>query len=367
MAMTDITPREARQRMQQGARLIDVRGEDERAGGMADGAEGIERDLLERDPSLHLPDRSAEVLLICQGGARSTLAAERLRRAGYARVSSVAGGILRWSGEGLPMARPEAAHDHDFHARYARQLRLEGVGIRGQRRLEAARVLLVGAGGLGSPAAFYLAGAGIGHLRIVDDDVVDRSNLQRQILHVDADTGLPKVDSAETRLAALNPRVEVDAIGERVTATNVDRLFDGVDVVIDGADNFETRYVLNDACIRHRLPLVHGAVQQFEGQVSVFDAGRRGGIAPCYRCLFPEPPLPGDAPDCATAGVLGVLPGVIGLLQATETLKLLLELGESLAGRLLQFDALGLRFREIRLAPDPDCPSCSVAARAGSP
>ncbi|HST43761.1 MAG TPA: molybdopterin-synthase adenylyltransferase MoeB, partial [Luteimonas sp.] len=340
MAITEVTPRDARHRLQQGARLIDVRGADERAGGMAEGAIGIDQDTLERDPAQYLPERGAEVLLICQSGARSALSAARLQRAGYAQVASVAGGTLRWSGEGLPMARPEGPIDHDFHARYARHLRLDGVGLQGQRRLEAARVLLVGAGGLGSPVAFYLAAAGVGHLRIVDDDVVDRSNLQRQILHVDADTGLAKVDSAETRLSALNPRVQVEPVAQRVTAANVDRLLADIDVVIDGADNFETRYLLNDACVRHRVPLVYGAVQRFEGQVSVFDAGRRAGIAPCYRCLFPEAPLPGDAPDCSTVGVLGVLPGVMGLLQANETIKLIIEQGEPLIGRLLLFEAL---------------------------
>jgi molybdopterin/thiamine biosynthesis adenylyltransferase len=237
-------------------------------------------------------------------------------------------------------------------------LLLPEVGIRGQRLLESASVLLLGAGGLGSPAAYYLAAAGVGHLRVIDDDVVERSNLQRQILHCDADIGLSKADSAEVRLSALNPRIRVEGVRERASAANIERLLEGVDVVIDGADNFPARYLLNDACVKLGKPLVYGAVHRFEGQVSVFDAGRHRGQAPCYRCLFPEPPAPEDAPNCADAGVLGVLPGVIGLLQATEAIKLVLQQGESLRGRLLHFDALAMRFRETRLSPDPDCALC---------
>jgi molybdopterin/thiamine biosynthesis adenylyltransferase len=220
-------------------------------------------------------------------------------------------------------------------------------------------VLLVGAGGLGSPAAFYLAAAGVGTLRLADDDLVDRSNLQRQILHTDARIGSAKVASAAATLSALNPRTTIEAVAERITSGNVERLLEGVDVVIDGADNFPARYLLNDACVKLGKPLVYGAVHRFEGQASVFDAGRQRGIAPCYRCLFPEPPPPESAPNCAEAGVLGVLPGVIGLLQATEAIKLILGLGTSLAGRLLHFDALAMRFRETRLQADPDCAVCA--------
>jgi len=200
----------------------------------------------------------------------------------------------------------------------------------------------------------------VGQLRIADDDVVDRSNLQRQILHTEARIGVSKVASAQATLAALNPRTQVEAVAERVTATNVERLLEGVDVVLDGADNFPARYLLNDACVKLGKPLVYGAVQRFEGQVSVFDAGRHRGEQPCYRCLFPEAPPPAFAPNCAEAGVLGVLPGVIGLLQATEVIKLLLGVGETLAGRLLHFDALAMRFRETRLRHDPDCPVCAA-------
>jgi len=243
--------------------------------------------------------------------------------------------------------------------RYSRHLRLPQVGLEGQRKLEQARMLLVGAGGLGSPAAFYLAAAGVGFLRLADDDVVDRSNLQRQILHTEARIGEAKTDSAIAALQALNPRTKIEGVRARVSADNVEALLADVDVVIDGSDNFPTRYLLNDACVQLRKPLVYGAVHRFEGQASVFDAGRRRGVAPCYRCLFPEPPSAAEAPNCAEAGVLGVLPGIIGLLQATEALKLVLGIGESLAGRLLHFDALAMRFRETRLAADPDCAVCA--------
>ncbi|MGI8561518.1 MAG: molybdopterin-synthase adenylyltransferase MoeB [Luteimonas sp.] len=359
MKIPEISPREAHQRMAQGATLVDVRDDGERALGMAEGAHGIVRGELEDDPGLRFPDRDAELLLICQSGGRSMLAAETLQRLGYRNLASVRGGTSRWIAEGLPVGRPEVEIDQDFHARYARHLRLPEIGLRGQRRLEASRILIIGAGGLGSPAAFYLAAAGVGQLRIADDDVVDRSNLQRQILHADADVGLPKVASAETRLNALNPRTSVEPVAERATPGNIERLLADVDVAIDGADNFPARYLLNDACVQLGVPLVYGAVHRFEGQVSVFDAGRRRGESPCYRCLFPEPPPPEAAPNCAEAGVLGVLPGVIGLLQAAEAIKLLLHLGEPLVGRLLHFDALAMRFRETRLAPDPDCPVCA--------
>ena len=357
MSIRCVSPAEARSRQLEGALLIDIRGNGERALGMAEGAQGLERDALEAAPATHLPDLDAEVLLVCQRGQRSLQAAEFLRARGYRNLASVEGGTEAWQAAGLPMQA--AAVDADFGERYSRHLRLPDVGLDGQKKLEVARVLLIGAGGLGSPAAYYLAAAGIGTLRIADDDVVDRSNLQRQILHTDARIGTPKVESAAIALSALNPRTTIAAVRERVTADNVERLLDGIDVVIDGADNFPARYLLNDACVKLAKPLVYGAVHRFEGQVSVFDAGRHRGHAPCYRCLFPEPPAPEFAPNCAEAGVLGVLPGVIGLLQATEAIKLLAGFGESLAGRLLQVDALSMRFRELRLPADPDCPVCA--------
>ena len=357
---TDIDPRDASDRLAKGALLVDVREEHERELGMARGAIGVARADLEAAPERYLPGPDAEILLICQSGVRSAQAAAELQRRGYRQLHSVHGGTTQWQAEGLPMDLPAGGVDMDFHERYSRHLRLPEVGARGQRMLEEATVVLVGAGGLGSPAAFYLAAAGVGRLRLVDDDVVDRSNLQRQILHGEADIGTAKVESARRSLSDLNPRLRVEPVAERLDSGNVERLLDEADVVIDGGDNFPVRYLLNDACVHLGKPLVYGAVHRFEGQVSVFDAGRARGEKPCYRCLFPEPPPPGDAPNCSEVGVLGVLPGVIGMLQATEALKLLLGIGQQLSGRLLHFDALAMQFRETRLAPDPDCPVCAV-------
>jgi molybdopterin/thiamine biosynthesis adenylyltransferase/rhodanese-related sulfurtransferase len=359
MSIREITPEDALARCRDGAVLIDVREAHERALGMAEGALGVAMGELIANPSAYLPADGREVLLICQGGLRSLRTAEALAAQGFGGLCSVEGGTTRWIAESLPTVMPDGELDADFAERYSRHLRLPQVGVDGQRRLEAARVLMIGAGGLGSPAAYYLAAAGIGHLRIADDDVVDRSNLQRQILHTEARIGVAKVDSAEQALSALNPRVRIEAVRERVTAANVDRLLDGIDVVVDGADNFAARYLLNDACVHHGKPLVYGAVHRFEGQASVFDAGRRRGHAPCYRCLFPEPPPPEAAPNCAEAGVLGVLPGLVGLIQATEAIKLILGIGTPLSGRLLHVDALSMRFRETRLPVDLDCPTCA--------
>ncbi|WP_456952906.1 molybdopterin-synthase adenylyltransferase MoeB [Lysobacter sp. HA35] len=348
-----IAPSEALDRQRAGAVLVDVRERHERASGMATGAIAC----ASADIASTVTDRTREIGVICESGVRSAKAAAELLDLGYAHVFSVDGGTRRWRADGLPLTQPEG--DADFFDRYSRHLRLPEVGVDGQERLQRSRVLVVGAGGLGSPAAYYLAAAGVGTLRIADDDVVDRSNLQRQILHTDARVGVPKVESATVALQALNPRLKIEGEIARVTSENVDALLDGVDVVIDGADNFPARYLLNDACVRHAKPLVYGAVHRFEGQLSVFDAGRHRGECPCYRCLFPEPPPAEAAPNCAEAGVLGVLPGVIGLLQATEAIKLLLGIGEPLAGRLLHFDALAMRFRETRLRPDPDCAVCA--------
>ena len=361
MTIRAISPDDVASWLAEGAVFIDVREDHERARGQAAGARGVAKAQLLAEPDRHLADRDAPVVLICQMGGRSMDAARALEAAGYTRLASVEGGTQRWQDEGRPMVRPiMSAETIDFNERYSRHLLLQEVGVEGQRRLEGSRVLMIGAGGLGSPAAFYLAAAGVGHLRIADDDVVDRSNLQRQILHTEARIGEPKVASAQATLGALNPRTQVEAVQVRVTSDNIERLLDGVDVVLDGADNFPVRYLLNDACVKLGIPLAYGAVQRFEGQVSVFDAGRHRGELPCYRCLFPEPPPPEFAPNCVEAGVLGVLPGVIGLLQATEVVKLLLGIGDSLAGRLLQFDALSMRFRETRLRHDPDCAVCAV-------
>ncbi|HVB84370.1 MAG TPA: molybdopterin-synthase adenylyltransferase MoeB [Rhodanobacteraceae bacterium] len=348
---------EARRRQQAGALLIDVRDDAERALGTPDGAIGMPGERLPREiAALASPER--EVLLLCAAGQRSLRAAQALRARGYHRVASVAGGFGRWLAAGLPVQA--GALDADAQDRYARQLRLPEVGAAGQARLAAARVALVGAGGLGAPAALYLAAAGVGTLTLIDDDRVERSNLHRQVLHADARVGMAKVESARMTLAALNPKVQIVTRAARVQAANVEMLLGGHDVVIDGADNFPTRYLLAAASLRLRLPLVYGAVERFSGQVSVFDPRRAD--SPCYRCLFPEPPAAADAPNCAEAGVLGVLPGVIGVLQATEVLKLVLGIGTPLVGRLLLFDALGMRFRELLLPRDAACPGCGAAA-----
>ncbi len=276
------------------------------------------------------PIPTREILTICATGRRSLLAAETLRDLGYANVASVRGGFRRWQAEGLPVAR--GALDGDAAERYARHLVLPEVGVAGQQKLLRARVALIGAGGLGSPAALYLAAAGVGTLSLIDDDRVERSNLQRQVLHADARVGMAKTESARIALNALNPSVQVQLQDERVRGANVEALLRDHDVVIDGADNFPTRYLLDAACRRLKIPLVYGAVHRFTGQVSVFDARRAD--SPCYRCLFPEPPSAAEAPNCSEAGVLGVLPGVIGLLQATEAIKLVLGVGETLVGRL---------------------------------
>lgn len=357
MTIREISPREALAHQLAGALLLDVREPFEQAAGMAAGAIALPCAHVAQGIAQVAPERNAEVLIICAHGQRSLMAAQMLQQLGYGNVASVAGGTALWIAQGLPLAN--ADEDADFFDRYSRHLRLSEIGEAGQRRLEEARVVIVGAGGLGSPAAYYLAAAGVGTLVLADDDVVDRSNLQRQILHTDSRIGISKVESAAHALSALNPRTHIEGLTERVTSKNVENLLDGADVIMDGADNFPVRYLLNDACVKLQKPLVYGAVHRFEGQVSVFDAGRQRGVAPCYRCLFPQPPPPESAPNCSEAGVLGVLPGVIGMLQATEALKLILGLGELLTGRLLMFDALAMRFRETRLAPDPECQVCA--------
>ncbi|MEO6967518.1 MAG: molybdopterin-synthase adenylyltransferase MoeB [Rhodanobacteraceae bacterium] len=357
MSIHEITPREALARQRAGALLIDVREPFEHATGVPPNAIALPRVDIPQRIAAVAPDQSLTILTICGHGQRSLHAAQTLQQLGYSDVVSVAGGVAQWIAEGLPLSEPEG--DVDFHERYSRHLRLPEVGEAGQRKLEDSRVVIIGAGGLGSPAAFYLAAAGIGTLVLADDDAVARSNLQRQILHTDARVGVSKVESAAQTLTALNPRTRIEGLSERVTSANVEDLIEDTDVVIDGADNFPARYLLNDACVKLAKPLVYGAVHRFEGQLSVFDAGRQRGDAPCYRCLFPQPPPAEAAPNCSEAGVLGVLPGVIGLLQATEAIKLILGIGEPLIGRLLLFDALEMRFRETRLAPDPDCPVCA--------
>ncbi len=353
----EVSPIDAFGMQARGAPLFDLREAYEMQAGTPRAALAVPTAQLLAAPETHHAIPDAPLLLLCASGKRSLAAAAALSALGYANVHSVAGGFAAWLAARLPI--DNASQDADFSERYSRHLRLPQVGIAGQLALQQARVLLVGAGGLGSPAAFYLAAAGVGSLRIVDDDVVERSNLQRQILHSEERLGHAKVESASATLAALNPRTRVEALRKRLEATNVDALLQDVDVVLDGADNFPTRYLLSDACVRLAKPLVYAAVHRFEGQVSVFDAGRQRGVSPCYRCLFPEAPGPDEAPNCSEAGVLGVLPGVMGLLQATEALKLIIGIGESLSGRLLHFDALSMRFRETRLRPDPECVACA--------
>jgi len=341
--------------------VLDVREPDEVEQGSPTGAVRVPKSFLELRVEEVLPDRARPVYVLCAGGVRSLFATESLRALGYERAVSVAGGFARWKADGLPFEVPRVL-DASARARYGRQVILPEVGEAGQLRLAESRVVLVGAGGLGSPAALYLAAAGVGELVIVDDDLVDRSNLQRQVLHADARVGRPKAESARETLAALNPSVRVDARVERLGLDNVESILAGADAVLDGTDNFATRYLVNDACVRLGVPNVHGAIFRFEGQVSVFDPARERGVAPCYRCLYPEPPPPELAPSCAEAGVLGVLPGVIGCLQATEAIKLLLGVGEPLVGRLLHYDALKQRFKELSFAADPACTHCAPGA-----
>lgn len=358
----EIAPAEAFALQQRGeATLIDVREPDEVAAGKPSGAKTIVRGFLELRIEQEVPDPDRTVLLMCGGGVRSLFAAADLRALGYSDVRSVAGGFHAWKTAGLPVETPRMLRP-DQRERYGRHLLIPEVGEEGQAKLLESKVLLVGAGGLGSPAALYLAAAGVGTLGIVDDDVVDRSNLQRQILHRDAWVGRPKTDSARETLTQLNPTIEVRTHPARLRSENVEEIFAGYDVIVDGCDNFPTRYLVNDACIALGLPNVHGSIFRFEGQVSVFWPTNRELGGPCYRCLFPEPPPPELAPSCAEAGVLGVLPGVVGALEAVETIKLLLGIGDLLVGKLLVYDALRASFLTLRQQRDPNCPYCREGA-----
>jgi len=331
--------------------LVDIRERNEWETGWIGGALRIP--MSELGDQLD-PYRDRSVVLYCAHGNRSLRLANALSDLGYPKVTSLAGGIAAWDQAGLPVELP-ATLDEEQRRRYSRHLLIPEIGAEGQQRLLAARVLVVGAGGLGSPAALYLAAAGIGYLGIVDDDVVDESNLQRQVLHSTAALGEPKVESAGRRLAELNPDVEIVGYRERLTIESADRILDeGWDVIVDGADNFPTRYLLNDASVWHHIPVVHGSIFRFEGQATVFAPGS----GPCYRCLFPQPPPPELAPSCAEGGVLGVLPGVIGSIQGSEALKLVLGIGRPLIGRLLLYDALEARFDEVAVRRDPACPVC---------
>jgi molybdopterin/thiamine biosynthesis adenylyltransferase/rhodanese-related sulfurtransferase len=334
--------------------LVDVREHEEWVEGHIPGAVHVPRGHLESRIEQVAPDRARPVLLYCAAGNRSAFAARALEELGYESVSSLAGGFTDWKRNGFPVQLPQSL-DAPKRQRYSRHLLIPEVGEEGQLKLLDSRVLLIGAGGLGSPASLYLAAAGVGRLGIVDDDRVDESNLQRQIAHSTERLGDWKAESAKRTIEALNPDVEVVPYLERLTSENVERILaDGWDVIVDGADNFPTRYLVNDAAVWHDIPLVHGSIYRFEGQVTVFEPH----AGPCYRCLFPQPPPPELAPSCAEGGVLGVLPGIVGSLQALEALKLCLGIGESLAGRLLLFDALDNEFSEVTLRRDPSCPVC---------
>jgi molybdopterin/thiamine biosynthesis adenylyltransferase/rhodanese-related sulfurtransferase len=331
--------------------LVDIREEWELESGTIAGSEHIP--MGEVGVRLD-PERDRHIVLYCAHGNRSLRLAKAMHEHGFEDVVSLAGGIVAWAEAGLPVEVPGGL-DEAQRVRYSRHVLIPEIGVAGQERLLAANVLVVGAGGLGSPAALYLAAAGIGRLGIVDDDLVDESNLQRQVLHSTAALGEPKVESAERRVRELNPDVEVAAYRERLSADNVDRILDeGWEVIVDGADNFPTRYLLNDASVWHGIPVVHGSIFRFEGQATVFAPGS----GPCYRCLFPQPPPPELAPSCAEGGVLGVLPGVVGSIQGAETLKLVLGIGEPLVGRLLLYDALAGSFDEVSVRRDPNCPVC---------
>ena len=333
--------------------VVDVRERDEYEEGALKGAIHIPRGYLELNIENAESDRSRPIVLYCAGGVRSALAAQSLQDMGYSNVRSMAGGFSAWKDSGLAYGVPRTL-TADQRSRYSRHLLIPEVGESGQLKLLDARVLLLGAGGLGSPAALYLAAAGIGTIGVVDADTVDASNLQRQILHNTSRLGQFKTESARETLTALNPDVHVVEHRVRLSADNVLDLIADYDVIVDGADNFPTRYALNDASVILGKPVVHGSIFRFEGQTTVFAPGQ----GPCYRCLFPEPPPSEMAPSCAEAGVLGVLPGIVGSLQAVEAIKLILGIGEPLIGRLLLYDALETSFRELRLRRDPNCPVC---------
>ena len=337
-----------------GPLFLDVREPDEWEEGHVPGAVHVPRGNLESRVESLAPDRSRPIVVYCAGGSRSAFAAKTLGELGYEDVQSMAGGYTDWKRNGFPTQLPRTLSPEQ-RSRYSRHLLIPEVGEAGQQKLLDAKVLLIGAGGLGSPASLYLAAAGIGRLGIVDADVVDASNLQRQIVHSTDTLGTPKVESARRTIEALNPDVEVVTYEERLTSDNIDRILaDGWDVIVDGADNFPTRYLVNDASVWHGIPVVHGSIYRFDGQVTVFKPHE----GPCYRCLFPTPPPPELAPSCAEGGVLGVLPGIVGSLQANEALKLALEAGDPLVGRLLLFDALHTEFTEVTLRRDPSCPVC---------
>src|SRR5713101_5009406 len=353
----ELAPAEVKQKLDRGEKpvLLDVREKEEYRDGHLEGALSLPRGFLEIRVEEAVPDHSTPIVAYCAGGTRSLIAARTLREMGYENVISMSGGFTGWKNAGLPFAT-ERQWTQEQATRYSRHFLLPEVGEAGQAKLLDAKVLLIGAGGLGSPTALYLAAAGVGTIGLVDHDVVDLSNLQRQILHTNDRIGMPKVESARLTLTALNPDVKVIGYQERLSSENIMRLFADYDVIVDGCDNFPTRYLVNDACVMLGKPNVHGSIFQFEGQAAVFYPGK----GPCYRCLFPEPPPPGAAPSCAEAGVLGVLPGLVGCVQALETIKLILGIGKPLIGRMVYFDTLSMELRVHKLRKDPNCPVCGA-------
>jgi len=347
----EVQPDEAAKERDAGVRVVDVREQSEWDAGHIPGADHMPLGTVAQVANERLPKKDERIVVHCAAGVRSAVAAYQLQQLGFTNVASMAGGFEQWRRQGLPVEAPLGPKQLE---RYSRHLLIPEVGIAGQQKLLRSKVLMIGAGGLGSPSAYYLAAAGVGTLGIIDSDVVDATNLQRQILHSSDRIGEAKVDSAKRTLEALNPDVNVVTYRERLSSENIDRIIADYDVIVDGADNFPTRYLLNDASVKWRKPVVHGSIYRFEGQVTVFQPFE----GPCYRCLFHEPPPPELAPSCAEAGVLGVLPGVIGTIQANEVLKLLLGIGEPLIGRYLLLDALDATFREVKLRRDPKCPAC---------
>ena len=351
----EVDPAEVRRQIGNGAVLIDVRENEEFAAGHIPGAAHVPRSYLESRIEGAAPDHDAHVILYCQSGNRSAWAAHTLRELlGYENVEHMTGGITLWKDRGYEVEVPKAL-TAEQRERYSRHLLIPEVGVEGQQKLLEANVLLLGAGGLGSPTALYLAAAGVGTLGIVDDDEVDLSNLQRQVIHTTDRIGVPKVDSAQETISAINPDVEVVKYPVRLDASNIVEIIEGYDVIVDGLDNFPTRYLLNDASVRLDIPVVSAAILGFDGQLSVF----KPHDGPCYRCLFPEPPPAELAPSCGAYGVLGVLPGTMGLLQATEVVKLVIGEGDPLIGRLLLYDALAATFTEVKIHRDTNCPICS--------
>jgi molybdopterin/thiamine biosynthesis adenylyltransferase/rhodanese-related sulfurtransferase len=347
---------EARRRLEakEGYVFVDVREKEEARPGFIPGAVLLPRAYIEQQAEQKLPDKDAKLIVYCAAGNRSAFAAKLLQDMGYTHVESANPGFTRWKDSRFPVETPADLTAAQLD-RYSRHIMLPEIGEKGQEKLLKSRVLLLGAGGLGSPAALYLAAAGVGTIGLIDADTVDASNLQRQVLHGTASVGTPKVASGKKRIEDLNPDVKVVPFEERLTSENIDRIFDqGWDVIVDGLDNFPTRYLVNDASIWKNIPVVHGSIFRFDGQVTTF-APRKG---PCYRCLYPEPPPAHLAPSCSEAGVLGVLPGIIGVVQATEAVKLILEQGAPLIGRLLMYDSLQMTFRTLKLRRDPNCPVC---------